>query len=356
MLGFRIIKIYLVFTLLLAFMMLGFEIAKAGDLSSVTASLSVISSLTASNHTITFKITTAGSLKQINLIWGKSPSDSNKPSGLSLVAATLSGSSGLDGNWSMDDSQESNGILKLANGSGQAFNTDDQISVTFSTITNAGLGQCTTEAKMYDNCNIDIVTYSDAGSSAVDNGSITYMIQDDPTLEFTISGVNSGTATNGMTTNISTQYNKIDFGHIVIDDVLYGAQKLKVTTNAANGYSVRAKIDGYLQGLYPANKIDPFAAYNASWSNPVAWESPFGTDANTDTGWIGANTSDTRVPDWNSASAKFGPMSSTKHAVMTSDSPDSGTEAYLTYALEVSVLQPADTYSGIIIYDIVPTY
>jgi hypothetical protein len=176
-------------------------------------------------------------------------------------------------------------------------------------------------------------------------------------LSFTVDGVASGETHNGITTSIGTQYDEINFGNLQMNDPKFAAQKLTVSTTAANGYRVYVKIDGYLQGLMPANKIDPFAALNASWTAPQVWSSPTGTENNSDSGWVGANTSDMRVVGWASASGKFGPLSSTNHVVMQSSSSDDvGTSIYVSYGIEVNGYQPADRYMGQIIYSIVPTY
>ncbi len=179
-----------------------------------------------------------------------------------------------------------------------------------------------------------------------------------PSLEFTIEGTSADTTHNGVTTDVETLYNSIPYGKLELADPKFAAHKLTVKCTAIYGYTVTVKLDGYIQGIYPANKIDPFAATDVSWTTPQTWSTPDGTESNTDTGWVGANTSDTRVTGWGSGtSGKFGPLSSTAHDVMKATSKDSdGTTAYVSYAIEVSEKQPPDIYSGTITYDIVATY
>lgn len=175
-------------------------------------------------------------------------------------------------------------------------------------------------------------------------------------IEFTIEGVSSGATNNGVTTTSETTYNRVDFGKLDFGEPEYAAQKLTIKCNAVHGYTVKVKLDGYIQGLYPANKIDPFGATNVSWETPQSWVGPDGDTPNSDTGWIGANTSDMRVSGWSSTSGKFGPISSTAHTVMYHNDQDSGTSAYVSYAMEVNQLQPPDSYAGELIYSVVPTY
>ncbi|MBU6389807.1 hypothetical protein KGQ71_04830, partial [Patescibacteria group bacterium] len=87
------------------------------------------------------------------------------------------------------------------------------------------------------------------------------------------------------------------------------------------------------------------------------WSVPTGSSSNSNSGWFGANTSDSRVSGWSGASAKFGPISPVEHPVDYSSSSDrSGTVVVVTYGLEVNALQPSDIYSGILVYNVEATY
>jgi hypothetical protein len=116
------------------------------------------------------------------------------------------------------------------------------------------------------------------------------------------------------------------------------------------------KFNSIMQGEYPANEIDAFAVAGVSWTNPLGWASPDGTTPNANTGWIGANTTDTRVNGWGSADQLFGPVSTTSHPVMAATGADTGTTVYVTYGIEVNLLQPTDLYVGSLLYNIIPTY
>lgn len=330
----------------------------AAALTDVSVDLSDNHPAVNSNFSLTFKLSTDSLLKQVKLNFDKSISSSDKPPTMDLSSTTLAGLTGLTNGWTLNSSSASSGILDLVSDTGDTKSIGDTIVVNLNTIKNAEINECTnTTNGLYDDCYISIGTYSDSGETLVDEGGVSYHLEDIPFLSFTIEGVDSGTLTNGMITSKSTTTTIINFGSVEIHEPVSAAQKLTSSTSSPGGYNVTMKLDGYLQGLSPNNKIDPFAALNAAWTSPQEWESPDGTVPNTDTGWIGANTSDIRVPDWDDAASKFGPVSSTAHSVMHSDSRDrSGTQAYVTYALEINESQPPDSYVGTIIYNIVNTY
>jgi hypothetical protein len=175
----------------------------------------------------------------------------------------------------------------------------------------------------------------------------------DPSLSFTINGVQAGTVLNGITTSVATNYTDLPFGNLTFGIPRYAAHELYAATNATYGYAVTMRLVNYLQGLYPSNNIDPFIH---PWHLPAVWTEPTGTIPNDNTGWIGANTTDTRLEGWSDAAQKFGAVSQSPQIVMLSDQADSGTTIHVTYALEVNILQPSDEYSGSVQYLITPRY
>lgn len=178
-----------------------------------------------------------------------------------------------------------------------------------------------------------------------------------PELSFTITGMASGVTNNGITTNITTTISTLPFGNLGISSPKYGAFQLEVETNEAlSGYVVYTYLADPFQGYYPANFIDPFVGGGATWTSPQLWITPTGTSANNDTGWIGANTSDTRVTGWSSGFARFGPIDTSPVEVMRSNTGDTSDTVYVTFGIEVNDLQPADTYYTNLYYDILATY
>jgi hypothetical protein len=181
----------------------------------------------------------------------------------------------------------------------------------------------------------------------------------DPSLTVTIEGVDSGETHNGVTTNITTTSTSIPFGHIAVGTAIYGAHKFTVNLNeaATAGYMVYMQLGSPFQGDYPANNIDGFTGNSASWTSPQTWESPTGTAANVDTGWFGANITNSKVSGWTggNTSGKFGPVTTDPIPIMKGASDTTDVD-YISYALEVNQLQPADTYATTILYSVVPVY
>lgn len=176
----------------------------------------------------------------------------------------------------------------------------------------------------------------------------------DPASSFSVAAVNSGETHNGITTSAASQVTSLPFNTLIPGTPKFLAHLLTASTNSNSGYTVTTKLVNYLQGNDSANNID---AFPGGWGSPISWSSPNSTTPNNNTGWLGANTTDTRVPGWNGASGKFGGLAhNNDYVVMFSSGTDSGTTAYVTYALEVNIFQPADGYSGTIRYNFLPTY
>jgi len=311
---------------------------------------------TAVTNDIDFTTATSSTLTEIDFQYATASGGSTKPAGLDLTGTSIGSLTGLGSGWSLDSSSASSGLLKLVNSGGENIASATAITVPVNNVTNPSIGDCDGSATYEDTCYVNIITY-DTGS-AVDTATALYTVQDDASMTFTVQGVNSGVTTNGVTTTSATTYNTVPFGDVVPGQLFYAAQQLSVTANAPNGYSVYMTVTSQLGGIYSSTYISPFLATGASWSNPVAWSEPTGTVSGTNTGWIGANTSDTRVPDWSSASAKFAPANNVAGNVVMYDTGADlgGTNAYVTYAFEVNVYQIPDSYSGIINYTVVPNY
>jgi hypothetical protein len=185
---------------------------------------------------------------------------------------------------------------------------------------------------------------------------VTVTTRVDPVFTFTVAGVDTGAATDtGVTTSVSSAYNTLPFGNLTAGTPKYAAHSLTVTTNTDTGYTVTAKMLTQMAGVYAGNNVDPYAGSSATWSDPKAWAEPVAATPNTNSGWIGANTTDTDLSQFDNA--EFGPVSSTANTVMSgSESEDGSTPVYVTYALEVNMYQPADTYTGTLVYNALPSY
>lgn len=194
---------------------------------------------------------------------------------------------------------------------------------------------------------------SATNTTVATNSWLIIRLEEYPMLSFTLAGVAADTLTNGITTTMASAVDELDFGFLTYGQPKYLAHQLTVVTNASEGYEVTVRLINYVQGGYPANNIDPFPA---TWGSPQTWYEPDGTTANQNTGWIGANTSDTRVTGWSDGSGKFGPLDNVSRLVMYSSTLDDGSSHYVTYAMEVNNHQPTDLYVGGLQYSVLPIY
>jgi hypothetical protein len=332
----------------------------AATLSNLTDTLSnSYTNQTGVTHVIDFTTGSTANLKRIGLQFTTTSGSASKPANLDLNSVTLNTITGAGTGWALNTSGYASGYIYLYN-TGQTVNSSTDVTITLDNITNSAIDDCQPVANptLTDVCSIDIITYDDAGTNVIDTGTATYLVKEDPTLTFKVEAVASGTTHNSITTTQASTTTSLPFGTLKAgNSPVYIAHKLTVTTNAPRGYTVDAYLADGFKGTYTGGHLSPFGAINATWITPQTWTTPTGTSANTDTGWIGANTTDTRVNGWVSATQKFGPISTTPHPIATSTGPDrAGTVIYVTYGVEINGLQPADVYSGNIIYDIQTGY
>ncbi len=323
---------------------------------------------TSSTHTFTFTTNSAATLREIRFTYATTPSGSaSKPSGLDLTTASLGSLTNLDANWTLDTTSGGSGILKLQHtATGQVIGASTVLGVPLSSITNHAIDDCQAGGDTSsDTCFVRLTTYSDLGTTSVDTGILTYTVvaavtvsaRVDPQFTFVVAGVGTSTVNNGITTSDTSTFSTLPFSNLTASTPKYLAHKLTVTTNSNSGYTVTMKMLSQMTGTYSANNIDPFAASGVAWGTPLGWTEPTGTTPNTDTGWIGANTTDTDVSGWNPGTQLFGPVNSSANTVMSSATSDNGsTSVYVTYAIEANVYQPADTYTGTLVYNAIPTY
>lgn len=335
-------------------------VTKASDLSVQIALVDSNKPATSTLLALILNNGTSGIYQQINISFTKSSTDTQKPASLNLANTDIADFEGVENNFVLDNSEIDNGIFKLVSYEGVMLDYSNTLVVDLTHFTTPELGECTVSGENYDECYIKIDFFSDEGTTLVESTGAAYRIEDDtPSLSFSISGVGSGVANNGITTNFATDFNRVDFGSLAIATPKFGAQKLTVKSNSPDGYQVKMHLDGYIEGMYPAYKIDPFSPTDVSWEEPGPWKVPYGGKCNpqcTDTGWVGANTTDTRNGGKPSGAGEFGPVSSARHVVMESSGRDTGTDVYVTYGIEVNQNQPPDNYAGTLIYEIIPTY
>jgi hypothetical protein len=355
------------------FTLLSVTTASAAQVTRLSVSLSDSRPEVSNNHTWSFTHTQAATLKSITFNYCTAPSGGCiKPGSLITSTATKGSVSGLtDADWTLN---AAGGAPRLENitANGQGISARTPISITLNSITNnpiAGSNCTAASNNSTATCYVQLATFtsSDGLSGLTDEGIASYTVVSavtvsarvDPTFTFVVSLVADATSHNGITTSVASTYNTLPFGNLTAGTPKYAAHQLNVTTNTENGYTVNMKMLTQMTGVYTANNIDPFVGNSAVWGTPQDWTHPNGNTPNTNTGWIGANTTDADVAGWSGQpmTGKFGPVESTDDEVMRGLRSDSGaTPVYVTYALEANVFQPADTYTGTIVYNALPTY
>lgn len=331
----------------------------ADPLTSMSDTLSsTVVDQTGVTHTIDFVAASTVPLEQINMQFSTANGTGGKPAGLGLSSTTLGTVSGIGSGWSLDNSSASSGLLIVKNTSAIPVSSGTAISIAIQNVTNSSLGDCQPSSHtLVDSCWIDITTFSDLGMTAYDSGTTRYTVIEYPSLNLTISGVSGGATHNGLTSSHTSDDTALNFQSLGAGNVVYLTQKLRITTNAPNGYTIYAQLENPIAGQVYSGQFSPFGATDATWTTPQSWTEPTGVISNSNSGWIAANTSDTNVSGWSSGSGKLGPLSTSKKPIAYSDGPDpSGRDIYITYAMGVNSLQASDVYKGNIIYSIEPIY
>lgn len=376
--------------------LLAYAPAQAAMLYEAKVTLSNSKASEASAYAFSMKTKTQGDVKGIKMSWLKAPSGSVQnptdfgPGGTSLSA--ISASLGDIGTWTLDKTTDAaTDILYLYKTSGGSINADTLITWTINGATNPGIstaatgcnpnptnnsaGSCFIKVTTFDTDTIQTMHDETVGNIidqtvvgfAVTAG-VTMSATVDPTLVFTVAGVNSGTDVNdaGTTTtaSITSQYDTMAFGNLTVDTPKTAGHNLTVKTNANNGYSVTIRsttdtvnANGILKGQYSGNNIDGYGL-DAQWTTPQAWGHTLSTTANVDSGIVGVNSHDTDTVFTGGNANNWAPMQNANaRTVMSSSGPDLGTSSVLiTIAIEVNVYQPADVYTGTFQYNCTPTY
>ena len=208
-----------------------------------------------------------------------------------------------------------------------------------------------------------------AGSNG-DTGETRVMIIDDvvvtasidTTFTFTVSGLATSTNVNGDTTTGSTTATAIPFGTLAPGAAKIMGQRLNVTTNAANGFSVTVVEDQNLTSATGAD-IDLFID-GAATAAPAAWQAPANTLGSPDTyGHIGVTSADSTLSagDEFGASLYAGNINAARQ-VFYHNGPSDGTTADIgqtdvAYQVEIGSLQEAGSdYTNTLTYVATPTF
>lgn len=181
---------------------------------------------------------------------------------------------------------------------------------------------------------------------------------------FSVSGTSTGVTVNATTTTGTSTATTIPFGLIDAGPIYTMAQELRVTTNAANGFTVTVEQDGNLRSSTGAD-IDGFS--NGTYVNtPTAWSAPTNSLLLENTwGHWGLTSNDSTLNGGEFTSGggnKWVAASTTPRAIFTHDDPADGVTqdygfALVGYQVQITPLQEAgDDYTTTLMYIATPSF
>ncbi len=204
-------------------------------------------------------------------------------------------------------------------------------------------------------------TVQDSGHTRVaiiDNVDVTATVN--TSFTFTVTGLATSTTVNGTSTTRTSTATAIPFGTLTNGVITTLAQRLNVTTNAAQGFMVTvfqdhnllsstgADIDGFIDGAYT--------------NTPAAWVTPTNNIANENTWghWGLTSTDDLNTNEF--SSNKWVAASTTPRQIFGHTGPSDGTtnnigSSTVAYQAQITSLQEAgDDYRATLTYIATPTF
>jgi len=165
-----------------------------------------------------------------------------------------------------------------------------------------------------------------------------------PSITFTLGGVASGTALEGVTTDITTTANQVAFGELAFNQSTEGANSLTITSNAVSGYTVTV------------DQTDAFKAVSGTTYPQVSGTNtaPSSWPASVTTGAYGYHTSDESLGTGTAnrflADDTFAQFETVAREVAFNSAPVTSEVTNIVYSIEAGLGQVADNYSHLITY------
>jgi hypothetical protein len=322
--------------------------AQAANLVSVSDTLSDSAPSVLPSHRIQFTVPTGSSLISTDSITIDFPSFTTVNNVvLGDITATVNGSPMTEANFSQ---------------SGTQFTFDGVVAASGDVVVVAVAAGNITNPSGIQSYEIIITTEDgDVGKTrvAIVNTVLVQAVVD-TTFVFTITGVATSTAVNGVTTTGSTSPTSINYGKLVADDDEILAQRLNVTTNANNGFVVTVEQDGELESANGAI-IDSFT--NGTYVNtPTGWAVPGDNIAleNTWGHWGLTSTDDLNTNEFGTNG--YVAASTTPRQIFAHNGPADGLttdigSSTIAYRIEITPLQEAaDDYNTTLTYIATPTF
>ncbi len=179
------------------------------------------------------------------------------------------------------------------------------------------------------------------------------VVGESSSLTFTLSGIASSTATEGVTTDIATTPTSVQYGALNVGTELEAAQQISVITNATDGYAIYLFAN---QDLLDSSGtlIPAIASTNQS---PDSWETACTI---LQTGCFGYHTGDDSL---SGGSTRFAPdntyaafSTTTPEEIMFSSQPTVSESTDIIYKIQVSESQPAGLYENELTFLAIPIF
>lgn len=177
------------------------------------------------------------------------------------------------------------------------------------------------------------------------------LVTEGANLNFNVTGINSQTLIAGITTDATTTPNSIIFGKLPFDADVEAAQRITITTNAAEGYQVLKSASQQLLNSY-GDPIPPITSTNAT---PAGWNTACSFITNS---CFGYHSTDATL---DGGSGRFAPLDSyaaldtAPREIMYSSIPTTDIHE-VVYRIKVKEEQPAGDYVTDITYIAVPVH
>ncbi len=183
----------------------------------------------------------------------------------------------------------------------------------------------------------------------------------EPTIEFEISGISSGTSACGTPTDVETQATYVAFGSLQIANFIDAAQKLMTATNASSGYSVTAQESNEMRmigatGLIAGTTIPDTTCDDGTCTEAVGagWTSPDYNGLGYSLENVTGSPATFEYSDDTSGflARQFSNIGGGETAaeIMTNAGPSSGDECNVCYRITIDELQPPGTYENSVTY------
>jgi hypothetical protein len=330
-----------------------YNIAQAANLIFISDTLSDSDLSVTSAHTVAFTIPTGSALTDGDTV------TIAFPAGFTGVSSVTGG----DVTITVDGTPDGDAVVSAV-GQDVTFDTvaatagqEVIVAIADSIITNPGT------AGSYE-LSVDTGTGGDSGKTRVaiiDNVLVTAIVE--TTFDFTISGLATSSAVNTGTTTGSTTATAIPFGVLEAGTPEILAQRLNVSTNARNGFSVTVESDSELESSTGAI-IDTFTNGTDISTAGTAWAAPT-NNINDETTWghWGMTSDDTDLAnDLDAADSYIAVSSTTPREIFSHSGPSDGITqdigtAVVGYQVEITALQEAgDDYNTTLTYIATPTF